>query len=404
MKKKTRYTMAVSRHVAVLPEMYQNYDRGVLRGISAYVHEHGHWSLYVEEEIRHRVPDFRNWPGDGAIVNFDDWNVVHALRGFKQPVVGYGGGRGWHDPASGIPYFETDDDGIAQLAADHLVERGFRYFAFCGYPPTRLNVWVARRAEGFKRRLALYGYSCFQFNGHFTTHRRWKELQAELADWLASLPKPVGLMACYDARARHVLEACRTLQLRVPDDVAVIGVDNDELMCELAVPPLSSVEQGRFQLGYEAAALLDRMMDGRKPEQPRFCIKPARLVCRQSTNLLMVSDEMVSNALQIIRNGACDGLTMEQLVGELAVSRSTLDNRFKEVLGHTAYAAIQRTRLERAKSLLSQGDMPVKLVAQRAGFGNEQYLTAVMKKETKNTPAQYRRATKHLHFDTDSRY
>jgi LacI family transcriptional regulator len=379
------------RRVAVLAMLYQNFDQRVLRGIAAYMRKVGTWSLYVEEELIHKMPDFRRWNGDGIIVNFDDRRAATAAMKFGKPVVGYGGGLGWYHEGCGIPYLETDDAGIARLAAEHLLERGLKHFAFCGYPPTRMNPWVARRAAGFIGRLAEAGYQCPEFKGHYTTSRHWDKLQQELVAWLRTLPTPVGLMACYDARARHVLEACNKLGLRVPDDVALIGVDNDPIMCELANPPLSSVEQGCVRLGLEAATLLDRMMDGQRPERTRYCIAPAGLAARRSTEMVAVDDPQLAAALLRIRERACAGLTVNDLVGELAVSRSTLDHLFKGHLGGTVHSEIQRVRLERAKQLLAQTDLPLKVVAQRSGYATEQYLAAVLRKYAATTPAQYRR-------------
>jgi LacI family transcriptional regulator len=286
-----------------------------------------------------------------------------------------------------------------RLAAEHLLERGLKHFAYCGNPPTRLNVWDARRCAAFKGRLAEAGHSCRVFKGHYTTSRNWDKLKQELVEWLAVQPRPLGLMVCYDARARHVLEACRESGLRVPDDVALIGVDNDPIMCELANPPLTSVEQGCFRLGYEAAALLDRLMRGEKPPQSRFSVPPAGLVARKSTDLLAVEDPQVAAAMRMIRDNACAGLTVEHIAHELAVSRSTLDHLFKAVLGTTAHREIQKLRLQNAKRLLAQTDLPVKVVAHKSGYATEQYLTAIMRKETKTTPARFRREAQRVDED-----
>jgi len=389
------------RKVAVLAMLYQNYDQRILRGIAAYVRAHGQWELYVEEELVHKMPDLRQWHGDGMIVNFDDHKAAEAAMKFGKPVVAYGGGLGWHEEGRGIPYMETDDENIARLAAEHLLHRGLKHFAFCGYPATRVNPWVARRCKGFLETLANRGYPCRVFRGRYTTSRQWQCLMDELIGWLRTLPTPVGLMACYDARARHVLEACRALDLRVPEDVALIGVDNDPLMCELTTPPLSSVEQGCFRLGYEAAALLDRMMDGHRPEKQRYCIPPAGLVARQSTDLLVIDNRHVIDAVRMIRQRACDGLTVDQLVRELAVSRSLLDKLFKATLKCTVHGEIRRVRLERAKMLLTQTDLPLKLVAQKAGYATEQYLTAIIQNYARITPAQYRRREQRVDVDLD---
>ena len=196
--------------------------------------------------------------------------MAAALREARAPVVGIGGGYGWHDPSSGIPYFATDNEAIARLAAEHLLERGFRRLAFCGYPRTRVNRWSGERGRAFRQFARQAGCPCAVYTGRRKTARRWRELQSELMAWLRALEKPVGVMACNDLRARHVLEACHRLSLRLPEDVALVGVDNDEMICELTNPPLSSVEQGARQMGYQAAALLEQLMRGKRA--PNFAL------------------------------------------------------------------------------------------------------------------------------------
>jgi LacI family transcriptional regulator len=383
--------MKPKKKIAVVLNMFQHYDRGILHGIAAYAQKHQQWSIYAEEEETQKMPDLQEWRGDGLIASFDDPNVAKMVQGVSTPVVGIGGGQGWYDEQSGIPYVGTDDEKIGQLAAEHLLARGLTHFAFCGYPKDRTNVWVANRAEGFKRRLVQEGFECHMFAGRKQASQRWDLRQAELAAWLRTLPKPIGLMGCYDSRARHVLEACRFLGLRVPDDVAVIGVDNNELTCELSEPPLSSVEQGTFAIGYAAARLLDRMMGGKKPDQLRYCIEPVGVVSRQSTNLLNVADREVGIALRRIRDQACQGIQADALANELQLSRSTLDMRFKKAIGRTVDQEIRQVRLARAKDLLARTGMPLKEVAKEAGYGSEQYLARMIRDATHTTPARYRR-------------
>lgn len=378
------------RKVAVMLQLWQNFDRGILRGIAAYLRERGTWSVFVEEVEHQRIPDLRDWEGDGLIVNFDNREVAQAIRGIKKPVVGLGGGQGWHDPRSGIPYVATDDATIGRLAAEHLLELGLKQFAFCGYPPTPTNIWVTNRAEAFRQRIEEAGFSCHLFNGHYTNASRWERLQAELVSWLRKLPTPVGLMGCYDYRARHVLEACKAAGLRVPDDVAVIGVDND-VVCELGDPPLSSVEQGRFQIGYTAATLLDAWMNGRKPKQARYVIPPVGLIKRQSTDLLYVEDRLTAAAVRMIREEACRGVQAAAVAERLGVSRGTLDKRFKQTIGYPVDEEIRRVRLARAKELLARTALPLREVACEAGYATVQYLSTVINKDAQCTPSEYRR-------------
>jgi LacI family transcriptional regulator len=384
--------MSKTREVVVLLDLVHCYDRGILQGIGAFARDHRTWSVVVEEVHRQRIPDLREWRGDGLIVNFDDRRVAEAVRSVNLPVVGVGGGRGWYDDRSGIPYVATDDEAIGRLAAEHLLEQGLRNFGFCGFPANRTNVWIANRAQSFVARVNAAGCQCEIFNGRFSATgavRHWGRMRAELADWLRALPKPVGLLGCNDWRARHVLEACRVAGLRVPDDVAGVGVDNHPI-CEIVPPPLTSVEQGHYQIGYTAATILDQIMGGQPGQQRRYCVPPVGLVSRQSTDLLAVEDPEVAKGLRMIREQDIRLLKAEVVAATVGLSRSTLDLRFKQNIGRTVNQEIRRARLARAKELLARTTWPVRRVAREAGFGNEQYLSAVLRRDDGCTPAKYR--------------
>jgi len=387
--------MARVRHVAVIVDAARPYDRKIIRGVAAYGKEAGNWSLYVEEDPLEKLPDLRTWRGQGIVANFDDRKVAAAVRGLRVPVVGVGGGYGWYDPATRIPYFLVDNAAIARQAAEHLLDCGFRHLAYCGYPCTRINRWSEERARAFHDRAAEAGCPCSVYTGRHETARNWPELQRGLTTWLRTLEKPLGLMACNDVRARHVLEACRTLGLRVPDDVAVIGVDNDEMICDLTDPPLSSVEQGAQRMGYQAAALLDRLMSGKTTRQLRFVVEPEGVVPRRSTDTLAIDDPEVALAMRFIRDRACEGIHIDDVVGAVGPSRSTVERRFKAVVGRTIHAEIDRVRLERARELITTTDLPLKRVATLAGFKYVQYLTKLFRERLGQTPAAFRKRARH---------
>lgn len=384
--------MSHSRHVALIVDAARPYDRKIIGGAARYVKEHGsEWSLYVEEDPLQKLPDLHRWQGDGIIANFDDRRVAEAVRGLTIPVVGVGGGYGWFDPASRIPYFATDNEAIARLAVDHFTERGFRHLAFYGYPRTRINRWSEERAGAFGRFAAEAGVSCTLHASRHGAVRRWADLQRDLTEWIRTLEKPVGLMAANDVCARHVLEACRSMQLRVPEDVAVLGVDNDEMMCDLTDPPLSSVEQGARRMGYQAAALLDAWMNGRKPVKWRFVVEPEGAIARRSTDFWTIDDADVAAAVRFLRERVGRHIQIRDVAKHVGVSPSTLKNRFRAALGRTIHSELQRLRLDRAKKLLADTDMPLKQVAAQVGFRYVQYLTRVFRRHVGQTPGQYRK-------------
>jgi len=379
------------RHVAVIIDASKPYDRKVIRGIGDYARQKGNWSLYVEEDPLQKLPDLRTWRGEGIIANLDDRHVATAVAALEIPVVGVGGGFGWYDSQQPIPYFVTDSEAIARLAATHLMDRGFTRLAYCGMPATKINGWSRIRAAAFQACAREAGISCYTFTGRYGTARRWQQLQEELAQWIAWLPKPIGLMACDDARARHVLEACRSLGVLVPEQMAVIGVDNDETICELTDPQLSSVDQGAHRLGCQAAATLDKMMSGRRVARGCRRTPPERVACRLSTDVLAIDNADVAQTVRFIRQHACEGIGVGDLVAAVGLSRSTLERQFRAVMRRTLREEIERVRLERVKELLRRNELSLKQIAASTGFRHLTYFNRIFRLRVGRTPAAYRR-------------
>jgi LacI family transcriptional regulator len=378
-------------HVAIIVDAVNPYDRKIIAGIAAFVKEIGSWSLYVEVDPLDKLPDLSAWDGQGIIANFDDRKVAQAVAGLRVPVVGVGGGYGWYDPAGGIPYFATDNEGIARLAADHLLERGFRRLAFYGCPRTRTNGWSEERMAAFSQRAGEAGRPCSVYLGQHESPRRWGQLQRGLAGWLGTLEKPVGLMACNDIRARHVLEACRSLSLRVPEDLALVGVDNDELICELTNPPLSSVEQGARRMGYQAAALLEQLMRGKRAGQQRFVVPPEGVVTRRSSDILAIEDAEVAAAVHFIHAHAQEDIDLADVVAAVGMSRSSIVRRFKAVVGRSIREQIELVRLRHAQRLIADTALPLKRVAKLSGFRYLPYFARRFSLAFGLTPSEFRR-------------
>ena len=382
--------------VAVILDAARPYDRLIISGVAQFVREHQPWSLYVEEDPLQKLPDLAHWRGQGIIANFDDRQVAQAIRGLSIPIVGVGGGYGWYEPGSGIPYIFTDNERIGRLGAEHLLSCGFEHLAFYGYPRTTTNAWSDERASAFEATCrTVAGRDCRFFTGRQGSARRWGELQAELTEWLAGLPKPIGIMACNDVRARHVLEACRTLGLKVPRDVAVLGVDNDEMICELTDPPLSSIDQSARRIGYEAAAVLARLMrpaaePGTEPVPSRVVVPPIGVVARTSTDTMATDDEAVLHALERLRADPWHRPDITGLAHEACVSRSTLENRFKAAVGRSIHEEFVRLRLAGLRKLVTDTDLPLKAIATRTGFRSVQYMTTFLHRHTGLTPARLR--------------
>jgi LacI family transcriptional regulator len=386
--------MPSRREVALIVDAGSPYDRRIIRGVASYVERNRRdWSLYVEEDLAGRLPDLRAWGGDGLIASFDNRRVASAISRVRVPVVGVGGGYGYYQSDSLIPYVRTDNCGIAEMAAEHLLDLGVRRFAVCGYLPTRTNGWSRERVEAFRRIVEGDGHECHVYTGRHSSVKNWRLAQLSLKQWLQGLPKPIGLFACDDSRARHVLQACRTGGVQVPEEIALVGVDNDDVMCEISEPTLTSIEQGSVRVGYEAASLLDRMMHGKAVRRDGKSVAPEGLVARRSTDVTAVADPNVAEALQFIRQHACGPIKVRHVLKNVKLSRTNLENRFRDVVGRSVHAEIGRVRVEAARRLLTMTNVPIKEVAQRVGVSSVQYFTVMMRGATGHTPGQLRKAT-----------
>ena len=382
--KKREQVKVRRREVAVLIETSNAYARGLLQGVVHYIREHRPWSFHVMEQGRGDDPPpwLAGWKGDGIIARIETPRIARAVVRTGLPAVDLSAAR----LVPALPWVETDDEAIARLAAEHLLERGFKRFAFCG--DARFN-WSQWREGHFVARLKAAGQTCEVYRSEAAVGDVAGETR-QLTRWLRELPKPVGIMACYDIRGQQVLDACRGAGLAVPDEVAVIGVDNDTLLCELASPPLSSVIPNAHRAGYEAAALLDHMMAGKRVAAVAHLIAPLGIAARQSTDVLAVEDRDVAQAVQFIREHASEGINVGDVLRAVPLSRRVLEQRFQRLLGRTPRAEIMHVRLARVKQLLVETDLPLYLVAARTGFEHVEYLSVVFKRETGRTPRAWR--------------
>jgi LacI family transcriptional regulator len=327
----------------------------------------------------------KKWSGDGIIARIESQAIADAVLASGLPAVDVSAAR--HIPA--LLFVETDDADIARLAAEHLLQRGFRHFGYCGDP--RFN-WSNWREEHFQRLIAEAGFECNVYRLPSRRHgpTPWDKEREEIGRWIRSLPKPVGVMACYDIRAREVLDICRQQGISVPDEVAVLGVDNDELICDLADPPLSSIIPDTLRTGYEAARLLDLLMAGQCELPLSHLIKPLGIATRNSTDVLATDDPDISAAVRFIRAHALQGIKVDDVLRAVPLSRRVLESRFEKLLGRTPHEEITRVQIERVKELLSETDLSLTAIAHRTGYKHVEYLSVVFKRETALTPNQYR--------------
>jgi LacI family transcriptional regulator len=376
-------------HVALLIETSRTYGRGLLRGIRRYMAEHGPWSVYVESRGLDRRPPpwLANWKGDGIITRTFSQEAADVISQLSVPTIELRATKLDHD----FPFVGIDNRALGQIVADHLLERGFRHF---GCYKLTTESFFEERAVNFVASTEAAGFDCAVYGaeGQGATPEKWEEQQRRLCEWLASLPKPVGILACNDQLGFWLLDACTRAGLAVPDEVAVIGVENDESLCGMSTPPMSSVRIDGERVGYEAARLLDQMMQGGDKPSPETLFPFDGIVTRKSSDVICVDDEVVAKAIQFIRDNAYEDLRVEQVAKEIYVSRSVLERRMRAAIGRSPKSEIIRARLQLVQDYLIDTDLPLSDIAERVNFQHPQYMSELFKKKIGQTPGAYRQS------------
>lgn len=364
----------------------------MLQGIVQHERSHRQWNTFLDDEARaERDPGFlRGEKWQGVISRHTTPALVKGCARLGIPLVDLNDTPGF----PGVPKIRPNNHAIGHLGAEHFLERGFRHFGFCGFSN---EGWSCERRDGFVEALRLAGHGCDVFDLEYpgVITPEWNAGQSRLIGaWLRHLPRPCAIMACVDVRAFQVIAAAQQARLRVPEEFALLGVNNDVVRCELSHPPLSSIELNAQQSGYLAAEMLDLLLRGGRPNTMEMRVDPIRVVTRLSTDILAVSDRNVSLALNHIREHACKGLSVDQVVAAAAASRSQLEKKFRRFIGRSPQAEIRRVQLARAKELLTETDLPLKSIAALTGFEHIEYLSVVFKRMTGESPGAYRKRTR----------
>lgn len=379
--------MGKTPHVALLIETSRSYGRALLRGVRQHISEHGPWSIYMElRALESRAPFWlKRWRGDGVLTRTASQVMADAVRATGAPAVELRATKLKHD----LPFVGVDNQALGHMVAEHLLERGFRQF---GVYEIDTEDYFEQRRENFVVTLHEAGYGCHVYHAPRKRERpaQWERQQDDLAGWLEGLPKPVGLLACTDQLGFWLLDACHRAGVSVPEEAAVVGVENDESLCTMSSPPLSSVQFNGRRIGYEAAALLGRMIQGEPAPRQQTLLKPLGIVTRQSSDVVAIEDKDLAAALRFIRRHACGDITVDDVLRAVPVSRSVLERRMRRVLGRTPKTEINRVRLNRVRQLLTETDLPLAAVARKAGFRHPQYMAAVFKQEFGQSPGAYR--------------
>jgi LacI family transcriptional regulator len=404
--------------VVLLMSPGAGYERGLFRGIARYAQHYGSWvflpfweqggmakvlPLEVDIETTRLKSDrsksksiahvLERLEVTGVIGRLVSREIIDAVFSLKLPTIGMDlSDEQLADKRyiEGVSEIRPDSHAAGRMAAEHLLERGFRRFAFCGHPKN--PNWSRQRAEGFCRRLEEAGFGCDVYQSPQTRSALfWHREYPRVRTWLERLQKPVGIMACNDIRGRQVIEACSMGAMHVPNDVAVVGVDEDALLSELSNPPLSSIALNGERGGYQAAELLHRMMLGEVQEQQRILVDPLWVNSRRSTDVVAIEDRDVATTVRYIRENARRPIRIMDVVKHSGISRRALEIRFHRSLGWSIRAEIERVRIGLARQLLAETDLSVLKIAENTGFSGEDYLGKVFRRVTKTTLTQYRR-------------
>jgi LacI family transcriptional regulator len=363
------------------------YGRAILRGVTRYANMQRRWLLF--KDVENAVDAQKRWGKlDGGIFAAMPVAAFEANRKRCTHAVYCSGGG---DPAK-TPVIALDDIAAGAQAAGHLLNCGLEKFAFYGFESTYKT--AVNRLAGFREAVEARGYSCDVCPiGRPTSEQRASHEHHPMhIDWLRTLPKPVGIFAIDDTNASELAEVCLQAQITVPDHIAIVGVNNDDLLCESAWPPLSSVDADYSRMGYTAAQTLDRLMRNEKIENPLILLPPLGVIQRQSTSMLSIKNADLAQALRFIREHACDPCTVSDVLRHVPVGRRWLERQFVAQLGRTPHDEIVRVRIETAERLLQKSDLDMLEIASRCGFAELKSFYLAFRKHSDTTPAAYRRS------------
>ena len=383
----TKPTDAVKR-IAILIATEFGFGREVIRGIMAFATTQPTWILRRGNATIESLPWLREWKPDAVISHIDDAAFLKAIRRMSMPLL---------DLATRFtgdekPAVWQDDRAAGCITARYFHAKGFRDLAYIGY---KGHGYSTERQAGFETQAAELKVRCHLLlrdpaSARATAGKSWKARQGQLADWLQALPKPIGIMACHDGVGAELIDACRTASIAVPEEVAIVGVEDDDLICFTTQPHLSSVRMPNEAIGYHAALHIDSLLTGRAMSP--VVLQPVGVITRESSDLVATEDLIVSQAVKFIQANLSEPIQVETVLEELGVSQSQLERRFRAVLGRTPLAEIRRQRIEHAKLLLAETKLPMTRIAQLCGFNSAVRFSMVFRELTDQTPTAFREA------------
>jgi LacI family transcriptional regulator len=369
-------------------ESSRSYGQGLLRGIAKYSRLNEHWAFSREADFYRKPRQGKKIVDgdiDGLIAHVSSNREAKKLSSNNFPTII----QCVHQKITNSPTIETDDVAIGQIAAQHFLERGFKNFAFCGMKDMH---WSKGRQNSFRDTLKEQGFDTYIFElekqskSVTSVHERML-----IGQWLKKLPKPLAIMACNDDRGQDIIAACQFANMQVPKDLVVIGVDNDELICDLSEMPLSSIELATEKAGYQAAELLGKLMAGEKVRDQKIIVRPSQVITRRSTDFQAIEDLEVAESVRFIKDNASEAITVNDVVNAVSLSRRMLEVRFKKALRRTINDVIQTEHIKLTVQLLNETNMSMAKIAKLSGFSDPTYMGVVFKKTMGVPPLKYRK-------------
>lgn len=378
--------------IILLIDISEEYGQNLMKGIVKYSKENGPWMfckmpLFYRETLgMDGIVDFaRDWGANGIIAQlYNDLDVKKVLDAGIYLIV-----EDFKERFSDIPNITGGYTEAGKMGAEHFLKKGFRNFAFYGF---KNIVWSRERAEGFENRLKENGFDVHYFE-HEQIHTRdlWYYKPSALSQWLQSLPKPIAIMACDDERGQHITEACKHAGLLIPEEIAVLGVDNDKMTCSLSDPPLSSIELDTEKGGFEAARLMDKLIKKQTTELVDIIVKPTQVITRQSTDIASANDKYIAMALKYIHQYIDTHINVSDVVKQVPLSRRALEKRFLETTGSGVYQYIYNLQIQKFAQRLLETDLTINEIALASGFENSKNISRQFKQVKGCTPIEYRK-------------
>ncbi len=380
--------MKTKKRILLIIESSTSYGRGIVKGIARYAQERNEWWIDIENRgIHEPTPsELKNWNGDGIIGRIYTRETIDLASKSGCPFINL--------MSSDLEALtiRVDEHEVARMALEHFLENGLNRFGFYAFGKCR---WLENRSCVFDRAVQKKGFHCYlcptPVNEQFTAEPIWKnEYEKLLFDWLPTLPRPIGIFTGNDSHAIRLVSVCRKLDIAIPEEIAVLGINDDQHLCEALTPTLSSMDLNSERIGYEAARLLDKSMNGKRQPKHPIVLPPLRIVRRQSTDMLAIENDIVVDALRFIREYATQGISVHHVLDAIHVSVKTLERGFHKFVGRTPEKEIIRVRINHAINLLQESQLSIDEIAQLSGFGSKRYFQQIFRRERGETPSQFR--------------